>query len=563
MSRIFRVGASLAVCATFAIAQTAREKRIAPVDTSQRQSFDKQPKVAVLAGVGHYTQFSGLTQLRYPAHDVDLLEAELTRQGYKVVALKDQEATRGSIEQALRNVSELVDHGTGTVLFFFSGHGFADQGANYLATFEASAADLAGSGMSVRRVEELLKGTGAPRQVMFIDACRNETGSKGSGARSFAALQEAAGLRALLSTKAGHSSYEDDSLGSGVFTHFLVEGLRGQAAGQDGLITFRDLSDFVTDGVSSYGFKKGQMQVPYEAGEASGDFLLARASASGAPARAPTPVPAANIDRGPQPGSTKVNAKDGQRYVWIPPGSFIMGCSPGDNDCQPNEKPPHNVSITKGFWLGQTSVTVAAWKRYVQATGKSMPAEPKIMDKELNPGWREEQQPITMVSWDDAKGYCEWAGGRLPTEAEWEYAARAGSTDMRYANLDDIAWYADNSGNSRIDSMNIFDTDKQNYARRLADNGNHAHSVGLKRPNAWNLYDMLGNVWQWTADWYGEAYYDQQESAGDPRGPANGQYRALRGGSWSVYPRNVRVSGRSRTAPDSRNLNAGVRCAGE
>lgn len=261
-----------------ALAAQTREKRIVPVSGDLRENFERQPKIAVLAGVGVYPSRSGLSRLRFPAHDVELLEAELSKQGYKVVALKEQEATRGSVEQALKDAAELVDRGQGTVLFFFSGHGFSDKGENYLATFEATSGDLAGSGLAVKKVEALLKATGAPRQVMFIDACRNEPG-KGVGARSFEGFQASAGLRELLSTKAGRISYEDDQLGSGVFTHFLVKGLEGGAAGQDGLITFRDLADYVTEGVSTFGFQHGQMQVPYEAGESSGDFLLARAGA--------------------------------------------------------------------------------------------------------------------------------------------------------------------------------------------------------------------------------------------------------------------------------------------
>ncbi len=261
----------------FAAAQ-AREKRVVPVNADLRQSFESQAKVAVLAGVGVYPSRSGLSRLRFPSHDVDLLQAELSKQGFKVVALKEQEATRGSIEQALKDAAELIDRGRGTLLFFFSGHGFADKGENYLATFEATSADLAGSGLAVKKVEALLKATGAPRQVMFIDACRTEPG-KAVGTRSFERFEASAGLRELLSTKAGRISYEDDQLGSGVFTHFLVRALRGEAAGQDGLITFRDLADFVTDRVSTFGFQHGQMQVPYEAGESSGDFLLAKAGA--------------------------------------------------------------------------------------------------------------------------------------------------------------------------------------------------------------------------------------------------------------------------------------------
>lgn len=119
--------------------------------------------------------------------------------------------------------------------------------------------------------------------------------------------------------------------------------------------------------------------------------------------------------------------------------------------------------------------------------------------------------PAVIVTWDEARSYCEWSGGRLPTEAEWEYTARAGNPSARYGDLDAIAWYADNGGKQRIHSAQIWRTDQPNYGKRLFGNGNGPHPVGQKQPNGWNLYDMLGNVWQWTADWYDGQYYSRQD----------------------------------------------------
>ena len=207
-----------------------------------------------------------------------------------------------------------------------------------------------------------------------------------------------------------------------------------------------------------------------------------------------------------------------------------MGCSPGDADCRDDEKPAHKVKISKGFWMGQTPVTVAAYRKYVSATRQPMP--------DLDKGWDDDPLPMTWISWTESRDYCAWQGLRLPTEAEWEYAARAGTTGVRYGELDDIAWH---NRNSEF----------------------HPHPVAQKRANAFLLFDMLGNVSQWTADWYGEKYYSQAAEL-DPQGPATGTERVSKGGQWGGDSTSIRSSNHDWKQPtDYHNNYTGFRCAAE
>jgi serine/threonine-protein kinase len=233
---------------------------------------------------------------------------------------------------------------------------------------------------------------------------------------------------------------------------------------------------------------------------------------------------------GESKGEVKVNPRDGLQYVWIPPGSSMMGCSPGDTDCDSDEKPAHRVTFTRGFWLGRTEVTVGAFKRFSAAAGNPLPSPPKY-----NPGWKDEQMPMVSVSWLDAWAYCAWAGGWLPAEANWEYAARGGSTEARYGVLGQIAWYNANSGG-------------------------HPHPVGQKLANGFGLYDMLGNVEEWVNDLYDEGRYDSNPPQ-DPTVPATGGFRVLRGGSWKSIPLGVRASSRNTNDPEGRDENQGFRCS--
>jgi formylglycine-generating enzyme required for sulfatase activity len=230
-------------------------------------------------------------------------------------------------------------------------------------------------------------------------------------------------------------------------------------------------------------------------------------------------------------GEVHQSRRDGLSYVWIAPGSFQMGCSPGDTDCEADEQ-AHRVTLTNGYWISQTEVTVRAYKRFCAATGGQIPAP-----HAFNSNWANETVPISNVGWNDAAAYCRWAQARLPTEAEWEMAARSGSAQMRYGALDEVAWHKDNSGGS-------------------------PHAVGGKRPNGFGLADMLGNVWEWTADRYARDYYSVT-AVTNPVGPNAGNFRVLRGGSWLRSASEVRVSDRYPVRPDSPDHGIGFRCAAD
>ncbi len=461
----------LLLTALLAYSATAqnRAKRIVPIAAAETSGFEQSKKIALLAGVAQYPVYSGIGRLQYPALDVAALGDQLKTQGYTVIQLTDSEATRESIKGALRNIARVMkDQSEGTLVFFFSGHGWAPDGRNTLATHDAGAANLTGSGLPMDEVLQLMAATGAKRRMAWIDACRNDPGKSAPGvSRSFAALGRSEGTRVLFSSKLGEMSFESAALRQGVFTHFLVKALQGGAARPDGLMTFGDVTDYVSESVQEWGLKSGELQIPYEAGEFRGDFLIGHGAAVRVSAPVATPPPVVVTDSRPQVGDVRVNPKDGQRYAWVPPGNFRMGCSVGDSECDSDEKPSREVTLSRGFWLGQTEVTVEAYKRFANATGRAMPVEPVFNGRKLNPGWAQGNVPMVNVDWEDAKAYCEWAGGRLPTEAEWEYAARAGSTASRYAAADRGGWFGDNSGKDRLDALKLRTDDSKGYSAKF------------------------------------------------------------------------------------------------
>jgi len=240
--------------------------------------------------------------------------------------------------------------------------------------------------------------------------------------------------------------------------------------------------------------------------------------------------------------NVRINPVDGLKYVRIPSGSFMMGCSPDDDVCNKDislkkREEPHLVKIAS-VWIGQTEVSQAAWDRVMK--NKANPSIPKGTDL-----------PVQRITLAEAVAYCDKVKMALPTEEQWEYAARAGSTSWKYGDLDEIAWYGDNSGRGSIPALDWWNTkpDLLTYKKRLVANGDGPHSVKSRLPNSWGLYDMIGNVAEWIKD------NDEKRSAKLPG--------IVRGGSWDSPSIFVRVSYPQTIRQDARLDSVGFRCAGD
>jgi formylglycine-generating enzyme len=255
--------------------------------------------------------------------------------------------------------------------------------------------------------------------------------------------------------------------------------------------------------------------------------------------------------------------------VLIKGGQFRMG----SDDGMPFEAPVHEVSV-RSFWMDTHEVTVAEFANFVAATGYKTDAERfgwsgafSLKDgqwqKTSGANWRHpdgpdskatDDEPVCQVSWNDAAAYARWAGKRLPTEAEWEYAARGGLVQKTYS------W----GDNLRPSGKPVANWWQGNFPERNTGEDGFVTRAPVKSfpPNGYGLHDMIGNVWEWCSDWYADDAY-ATSGHDDPKGPGHGDERVIRGGSWMCaenFCSNYRVAARSHATPDSGMNNLGFRC---
>ncbi|MFN3681425.1 MAG: formylglycine-generating enzyme family protein, partial [Nitrospira sp.] len=244
--------------------------------------------------------------------------------------------------------------------------------------------------------------------------------------------------------------------------------------------------------------------------------------------------------------SSLIVGKDGAQMVLVPAGSFPMGVPLGERDGGEDEYPRHEVFVD-AFFIDVFEVTNGRYFEFVKSTGHRVPLHPKDQTRSL---WRGDtitdslaDRPVINVDWYDAAAYCAWAGKRLPTEAEWEMAAK-GPSDRRYP------W-----GNVEPTAKHLNYNQRWIGEKTLMPVG--SYEAG-KSP--YGVYDMAGNVWEWVNDWYDPQYYAKSPSK-NPRGPVTGTKKVIRGAGWQNETPTVRVFTRLGVDPSMRNESTGFRCA--
>lgn len=266
------------------------------------------------------------------------------------------------------------------------------------------------------------------------------------------------------------------------------------------------------------------------------DVSLAQKKPKTPPAPPVTPQPAAEPA---QPGirDKKGNAIEPE-MILLQAGTFMMG----SDGTESNEKPVHEVTLN-AFYIGKYEITNRQYKAFIELTG----LKPPTTWGEGNFSEQDADHPVTGITWEDAYAYCDWLSDfskkkyRLPTEAEWEYAARGGLTGMIYPWGNDINKLRANYG--------------KNYSEGTT-------SAGKTKPNDFGICDMAGNAAEWTADWYSDEYYGQSPKE-NPKGPASGSKKVVRGGAWNDDPEDIRVSVRKDESPTSTSEYIGFRVVRE
>ena len=502
----------------------------------ERDEMASEQRVALVIGNANYTNE---TELDNPINDAEAMAIALAQCGFKTV-LKHTDLDRKAMYKAVREFGDQIKRG-GVGLFYYSGHGIQVKGQNYLVPVHADIKEeeeVEVECLNMQLVLDKMERAGNRVNILVLDACRNNNfiKPKSSGGGGLAGIERAPkGTFIAYATSPNKVAFDGNGSNS-PFTAALVDAMvkRGQKIEE----VFKEVRKNVLNETSG-------RQMPWDATSLTGNFYF-RLPLPPVPSGR-TQLPTNSVpDR--ETGLEEVGRIAGEsrrfslpndasmEFVWVPAGTFMMGSPSSEAGRNYDEDPVHGVTISKGFYLGKYEVTQGQWESVMGTTPW------RGMDNVRSSS----SYPAVYVSWDAAQEFISRlnsaAGSelyRLPSEAEWEYACRAGTT-TRWSFGDDesllthYAWYNASVGEA------------------------YGHRVGTKRPNAWGLYDMHGNVYEWVEDWYNRDYYIRS-SLVDPSGPATGWFRVFRGGGFNGNAQGVRSAARYCASPGYRNDGIGFR----
>jgi formylglycine-generating enzyme required for sulfatase activity len=546
---------------------------------------------AFLVGINHYVEPS-YGDLEFCVNDVQALAQWLEQElAYEpVVCLHDQaaepryEPTRNNIETELALLCELVGPDD-LLLVHFACHGIRVGDQPYLITTEIRAHNYQKRVLPVAEIEQQMRDSGARCKVLLLDACH--TGVK--MARDLAdpeflrhVYEQAEGFALIAASTAQQKAFEFD--GHGLFTHHLIQALLGQADEQEkGFVTVKDVEHYVLHQIKTWNQQTGMVQTPTSRIEGFGDMILAYYPD---PITSPPKIELAGINYGaskrpqarkvPAPESTSRRNSTRKEFlkhqllvqreeplaletdifqyftedignglrldmILIPGGSFAMGSPDAELERRDNEGPQHSVTVSE-FFMSRYPITQAQWR----AVALMDQMERKL---DTDPSrFKGNDRPVDQVSWYDATEFCQrltlYTGRtyRFPSEAEWEYACRARTTTpFCYGKTltPDIANY------------------NATYSYEGSPNGEYRQEtvpVGIFPPNAFGLYDMHGNVWEWCQDYYHDSYKGAPTDGSAWVDDGNSDRSCvLRGGAWFNAPRICRSACRMKTSPESRS----------
>jgi formylglycine-generating enzyme required for sulfatase activity len=505
----------------------------------------QEKRYALVIGNNAY-QYIG--KLRNAVSDATLMTLTLRSVGFEVETVTN--GTRSEMVAALRRLGKRAAGQHTVALFYYSGHGLQVRDENWLVPVDAlaeSPADVADACVGLSSVTSQLEQANTGTNLVVLDACRNNPFPYGrnAGGGLIAPKNVPSGTYIAFST-APSTTASDGSGSNSPYTLALSQAVQMPNLAIEQ--AFKQIRVAV----------KATGQTPWENSSLEGEFYFKPVQVAPAvvvtPTVQPTPVyqpPAPRVEPAPTPSPAKRDFTESSTGVsfamkYLAGNSFQMGSTDGSDD----EKPVHTVRVGD-FHMGKYEVTVGEYLKFCEATNGNWPAwlekgssyhvETGSDKHYADKGYRRtgsENLPIVGVSWDNAVAYCKWLSSttgktyRLPTEAEWEYAARGGQS------------YAYSGGN-----------DANQVGWNGSNGGGKPHPVGGKASNGYGLYDMSGNVWEWCADLYDANFYSNAAAtAVNPTNTTTGAYRVLRGGSWGDGASSCRVADRGRNNP-SRRIN--------